>query len=82
MTASVQIINTSNWDGEDVVITTNQGGNIVNTVLKPGDGLDINKSYGNTTSLSADIGFVDNPDSKPFYLNGKQVYPQVTVGFG
>ena len=74
MTMSLTLVNTSNWDKEDYVVTDKEGNT---AVLKPGDTYMVYPSEGLPT-ISA---VPKKKDETPFMMNGKQMWPVVSVGF-
>ena len=87
MTASITIVNTSNWDGENFRL----GGN---RVLRPGDSVVIHPEHGsdNATELSLTPEFKDtkpiqapgsdlDPSSGESTRHNRQVFPKVRVTF-
>ncbi len=74
MTKSVTIVNTSNWDGEDVLVSTDSR---EATTLKPGEQLVI----GDHEYKSLHVSDAPEDGSSTFLMNGKQVFPFVSVGF-
>ena len=81
MTKSITVVNTSNWDGEDVELELTQGGTPTPSRLhnlQPGEKVQISLEGGNKDIL---VRSNSKEETKPFVLSGKQVYPQVSVGF-
>ena len=75
MTASITIVNTSNWEGEMVEVTSND----ITVRLEPGESTEIHKR---DSSIDVPIRFYAEPESKPFYNDeGAQVFPEVEVKF-
>ena len=80
MSRSVTIVNTSNWEHEDVEVHEfNRGHPPKVTMLKPGDQLACGPwNQGDTTSLV--INGVGSKDPVPFKdADGNQDWPKVTV---
>ena len=91
MTASFRIVNTSNWDGENLRIKF-EGRE--DEVLKPGEQFGASPNYGGKDTPVAIV--LEQDGEKPFYLNGKehkddrgntvsghgQVFPYVISGVG
>ena len=71
MTASVCIINTSNWDGEDIRVTHNGH----DTVLKPTEKMTFSVRQGQTNTLLYDMDIREKPT--PHYEDDKQCLPKV-----
>ena len=79
MTRQVTIVNTSNWDGEDWIVSLHQKGtgNVERTTLKPGEQTDFNPEY-EEVSFEA----TESKTPEPVSLTGKgQVFPQVLAYF-
>ena len=80
MTASFVIVNTSNWDGENLkVFLPNRDGPVE---LAPGEQAGSSVSHVDVTKVDIEL----HADAqKPFYLEGKekgQVFPYVISGVG
>ena len=74
MTMSLTLVNTSNWDNEDYEVTDRHGDV---TIIKPGESVIVYPSEDEPTVKA--IPYHDNKE--PFHMNGKQVWPVVSVGF-
>lgn len=77
MTKSVTIVNTSNWDGENVEIDLERLGMVT---LKPGEMYTLHES---SVGELERMRFEDDPKgTKPFRVDGVgQVLPKVSVGW-
>ena len=64
MTKRLELVNLSNWDGEDFVIT--QNGKEV--TLRPGEHVTISPYYYEDTT-TIDVKYVEAEDSKPFMMD-------------
>lgn len=80
MTASVTITNTSNWEGENLMIGTADGSFIK---LKPGEStrFGLAESEGHPSQEVTSLSLDKDGEIKPFRMNGRQVVPRVFVGF-
>ena len=89
MTRLMTIVNTSNWDGENWVLTVeydrrNSDGEQVTEsnkiVLEPGERFYFNPGFRRLVSIEP----AESKTPEPFLLNGRQVVPSVvaTVGRG
>ena len=84
MTRSVTIVNTSNWDGEDWIVKERFNGNGIpgpwnETTIKPGES---EPSMLGSPNWEVKIEAVNSKEPEAFYLNGKQVFPQVMSWVG
>ena len=77
MTMRATITNTSNWAGEDILVTSYAG----EKVLKPGEMTDIGLGHG-APDRTVHIKDVSQDETKPFMLNDTQVFPQVISVIG
>ena len=89
MTASITIVNTSNWDGEDFRIARLEGSEL----LKPGDSVELHP-HAEEDSLNINIRKEFAKEPKPIHAPGVQsrqyggtrrhngqVFPKVSVTF-
>ena len=72
MTKSVELVNTSNWENENVRVT---GGN-ADTILKPGERVRLSHQQDMDIRVEWQVD-----DERPFRMNGSQMVPVVNVGF-
>ena len=83
MTRSITIVNTSNWDGEDyefeITKTTENTGEKHTVSLKPGEKHILSPYAYQETTIA--VKATESKKPEPFYLNGRQVLPDVAVGF-
>ena len=88
MTMMAKLVNTSNWEHEDieVLVESGYGYKQPTRVLAPGESMDIPVAHdsskhdgtlGRPTSIHVHQRIKQAP--KPFYLNGAQVFPTVKV---
>ena len=79
MTMSAKLVNTSNWDHEDLSVAVDEQEPVV---LKPGETLDISIGHGSPDPVISIKDIHDEDLIEPFRINGKgQAIPEVTVGF-
>ena len=71
---SLTLVNTSNWDGEDYLVTDKHGGIVV---LKPGEQHIVYPSV----ELPTISAVPKKLNEIPFQMNGRQMTPEVSVGF-
>ena len=80
MTRSLRIVNTSNWDGEDFKVRMRPKS------LLPTEWSEVCLKPGEMTNCYSDwelqIEKIESKDPKPFYLNGKQVFPRIKTFVG
>ena len=87
MTMSAKIINTSNWEHEDIAVSV-EGKPDLGGILKPGEMCDIPVNHlwdGSEHSGVPSIVRVRQRvevEPKPFRMNGSQVWPRVLAFFG
>ena len=62
MTHSLKMVNTSNWDGENFLVTTPRG----TAVLRPGQAVDV--SHGEDVTVEVKNVDRKNPPTEPFYV--------------
>ena len=81
MTRSVTIVNTSNWDGEDYIVSERiknyPDAKPTKTKIKPGQSVRVSPDHN-------DIEFeaVDSKEPEAFRLNGQQVFPFIISSVG
>lgn len=76
MTRSVTITNSSNYKGEDYVVSIDWGQNGSSKTLKPGES---HTFYPGSSTITFKEQESKTPE--PFKEDGKQVFPNVTVEF-
>lgn len=87
MTASITIVNTSNWDGENFRITRKHGGE--SHVLKPGESTELHPEHGSDDPVDVQAQPEFDKETRPIYAPGvtgrtrhnEQVFPKVRVTF-
>ena len=92
MTASITIVNTSNWDGENFQVSQKFGGN--SQLLKPGESTILNPPTGSGDAIEVRAVPAFDGETKPILAPGvepgeygvtkrhnNQVFPKVRVTF-
>ena len=83
MTRQINLVNLSNWDHEDYIVEvipskpTDEGKTML---LKPGDHTSVYPiPYKGQPSVLVRITAVEKEEPKPFYKDGTQIVPRLTV---
>ena len=86
MTRTLEVVNLSNWDGEDYeVVILDHAGNPQKRVIKPGESMTVLNAHESGGILYKPVQRRD-PETHdaidtPFYEDGKQVFPHMDLSF-
>ena len=76
MTMRALLVNAANWEGENITYDAGDG----EQTLAPGEVADLRLYHGGERTVK--VSDPHNEDTKPFMLNGRQVFPEVQVTIG
>lgn len=79
MTMKAMIVNASNWEGEAIAVDHGDGNPVV--TLAPGEMTEVHVGHGNPDPIVT-LRDMSAKVTKPFELNGQQVFPEVQTTIG